>query len=317
MVLPGPLPPLPVTVISGYLGAGKTSLVNHLLRNADGRRIMVMVNDFGELNIDSDLLESETDDTITLSNGCICCTMGTELLYALGDAIDRRPRPDCLVIEASGVAQPDKIAAAAEAEPELRYCGIVAMADAANIGARIEDRMIGAQIADQLRVADLVLVTKTDLAPLAGAVAAIETVSKAPIIPAPRGAAPVDLILDRPEADAPPAADHHDHAHDHSHDHGHNHGRDHGDMYLSWSTRGGAVDFRQLKALLMDPPPGLFRFKGRFQRDDGGAVEAHLVGSTFETAPIPDIEETRAVAIGFAPDFNPVEFERRWARVRR
>ncbi|MEL7462791.1 MAG: GTP-binding protein [Pseudomonadota bacterium] len=304
------LRPLPVTVISGYLGAGKTSLVNHLLRNADGRRIMVMVNDFGELNIDADLLESETDDTITLSNGCICCTMGTELLYALGDAIDRRPRPDCLVIEASGVAQPEKIAAAAHAEPELRYCGIVSMADAANIAARIGDRMIGAQIADQLRVADLILVTKTDLAPLADATAAIRNISEAPVIEAPRGEAPVDLILDRPEADAPPA---HDHDHHHDHDHAH----DHGEMYRSWSTRGGTVDLGQLKALLKDPPPGLFRFKGRFRREDGGAVEAHLVGSTFETAPIADIEETRAVAIGFAPAFDPDDFARRWREVAR
>ena len=300
MTIASALPPLPVTVISGYLGAGKTSLVNHLLRNAGGRRIMVMVNDFGELNIDADLLESADEDTLTLSNGCICCTMGTELLYALGDAIDRRPRPDCLVIEASGVAQPDKIAAAAHAEPELRYCGIVSMADAANIAARIDDPMIGAQIADQLRVADLVLVTKTDLAPLGAATEAIAKVTKAPILPAPRGEAPVDLILDRPETDAPPAA-----AHRH----------DHGAEYKSWSHRGGAVDLRRLKALLKDPPPGLFRFKGRLNRAEGGAVEAHLVGATWETAPAADIPESRAVAIGFAPEFDLEEFARRWEAV--
>ena len=190
-------------MISGYLGAGKTSLINHLLRNADGRRIMVMVNDFGALNIDADLLESADEDTITLSNGCICCTMGTELLYALGDALDRRPRPDCLVIEASGVAEPDKIAAAAHAEPDMRYCGVVAMADAANIGERLKDRLIGAQVATQLRVADLILATKTDLAPLGPAASAIAQVASAPIVAAPHGAAPVDLLLERPEATRP------------------------------------------------------------------------------------------------------------------
>ncbi|MEX2518274.1 MAG: GTP-binding protein, partial [Paracoccaceae bacterium] len=120
-------------MVSGYLGAGKTSLVNHLLRNAGGRRIMVMVNDFGALDIDADLLESATEDTITLANGCVCCTMGTELLYALSDALDRRPRPDWLVIEASGVADPRKIAAAAHAEREMTYQGVVVMAYAASL----------------------------------------------------------------------------------------------------------------------------------------------------------------------------------------
>lgn len=160
------IPPLPVTVISGYLGSGKTSLINHILRHAEGRRIMVMVNDFGALNIDADLLESAEEDTLTLSNGCICCTMGTELLYALSDALDRRPRPDFLVIEASGVADPQKIAAAAHAEPEMRYCGVVVTVDAANIGALLADHRIGHQVAGQLEGADLALITKTDLAPL-------------------------------------------------------------------------------------------------------------------------------------------------------
>lgn len=189
------LAPLPVTVISGYLGSGKTSLVNHILRHANGRRIMVMVNDFGELNIDADLLESADDDTMTLSNGCVCCTMGAELLYALGDALDRRPRPDYLVIEASGVADPQKIAAAAHAEPEMRYCGVVTMADAANIAPLLADRRIGHQVAGQIEGADLLLVTKTDLASYEDAVTALRALSRAPVLEAPRGAAPHELLF--------------------------------------------------------------------------------------------------------------------------
>lgn len=291
-------------MISGYLGAGKTSLINHLLRNAGGRRIMVMVNDFGELNIDADLLESADEDTLTLSNGCICCTMGTELLYALGDALDRRPRPDCLVIEASGVAEPAKIAAAAHAEPDMRYCGIVAMADAANISERLEDRLIGAQVAAQLRAADLVLVTKTDLAPLAPAAAAIARLTAAPVLAAPRGAVPVDLLLERPDAAAPEtrrAAEHH---------------ADHGHAYSSWSTTGGAVERDALKALFAAPPPGLYRFKGRLRLTDGGGVEAQLVGRTWELIPA-ETDETRAVAIGLAAAFDADAFEERWRRITR
>lgn len=292
------LVPLPVTVVSGYLGSGKTSLVNHMLRNAGGRRIMVMVNDFGALNIDADLLESADEDTLTLSNGCICCTMGAELLYALSDALDRRPRPDCLVIEASGVAEPSKIAAAAEAEPEMRYCGVITMADAANIADLLKDRMIGAQVAAQLGSADLILVTKTDLAPLAPAAAAIAAHSGAPVLVAPRGAAPVDLLLDRAPAAAPPPAETHDH----------------GAAYASWSTEGGEVDPDALRALLADPPPGLYRFKGRLRLIGGGGLDAHLVGRCWEITAA-EVQETRAVAIGLSPAFNSEGFAAAWKTV--
>lgn len=272
--------------------------MNHLLRNAGGRRLMVMVNDFGELNIDADLLESADEDTLTLSNGCICCTMGTELLYALSDALDRRPRPDCLLIEASGVADPQKIAAAAHAEPEMRYCGVVAMADAANIAALLRDPMIGGQVAEQLRGADLILVTKTDLAPLDKALAAIREYSAAPALDAPRAEVPVDLVLDA--ASAAPAASGGAHHHD--------------AVYRSWSSEGGRVERDGLLALLNAPPPGLFRFKGRIALQDGGAIEAHLVGKTFEISSI-DETTTRVAAVGLASAFDSEHFARLWSEI--
>lgn len=292
------LPPLPVTVIAGYLGAGKTSVVNHLLRHAGGRRIMVLVNDFGALNIDADLLESAEDDTLTLSNGCICCTMGTELIYALSDALDRRPRPDCLVIEASGVAQPEKIAAAAHAEPEMRYCGVVTVVDAANIAALLADPLIGAQAAGQVKAADLALVTKTDLGSFDAAAAAVAALTAAPVVAAPHGAAPVDLLLERPETEAPAPA---------THEH-------HGETYRSWSATGGVADRARLRALLDAPPPGLYRFKGRVRLTEGGAAEAHLVGRTVSLKLVAETE-TRVAAIGVAPAFDPEAFARRWAEV--
>ena len=104
------LPRLPLTVLGGYLGAGKTTLLNRLLSEDHGQRILVMVNDFGAINIDASLIAAASSDTLTLSNGCVCCTMGADLFMAMGDALDRRPRPDHLVIEASGVADPAKIA---------------------------------------------------------------------------------------------------------------------------------------------------------------------------------------------------------------
>lgn len=306
------LPPLPVTVISGFLGAGKTSLVNHLLREAGGRKIMVMVNDFGALNIDAELIESADGDKLTLSNGCVCCTMGAELLYALAGALDRRPRPDWLVIEASGVADPAKIAEAAHAEPEMVYQGIVAMADAASFAERIHDPMIGDQVAQQIRVADLVLVTRTDLAAFETAREVIATLSDAPVAEAPFGKAPIGLLADRPQTAAPDSGQE-GHDHDHGHDQDHGHGHHHDEDYRSWSASGGRVSADGLKALLADPPPGLYRFKGLIVTDLG-AMEAQLVGrsATYRRS---DAQETHAVAIGPSPLFEPEEFERRWAEI--
>lgn len=280
-----PLAPLPVTVIAGYLGAGKTSLINHLLRNPGGRRLMVMVNDFGELNIDAELLESADEDTMTLSNGCICCTMGTELLYALGDAIDRRPRPDHLVIEASGVAQPEKIAATAHAEPEMQYAGVVTVADAANIGALANDAMIGAQIAGQLAVADMVALTKTDIGGDVSEV--LQGLTNAPIVDAPMGAIDPMLVLGPTSPQTP----------------GTGHTHDHGADYAQWSAKGGILDREALKAFLKAPPAGLYRFKGVFRFSDGTSGEAHIVGSTHALRAA-DADETAAVAIGLSEAFD-------------
>ena len=104
-------PQISATIIAGYLGAGKTTLVNHLLRNNDGRRFAVLVNEFGELAIDADLIESDEGDLLSLSGGCICCSYGSDLMDALIKLSDRAADLDGLLIEASGVALPGGIGA--------------------------------------------------------------------------------------------------------------------------------------------------------------------------------------------------------------
>ena len=297
--------PLPVTVISGYLGAGKTSLINHVLSHAEGRRIMVLINDFGELNIDAELLNA-AEDTLTLSNGCVCCTMGGDFIFALANALDRRPRPDCLLIEASGVAQPAKIAAVAKAEPEMRYGGVVTMVDAVNIVAQLADPMIGAQVADQVRNADLLLVTKSDLAEFETAHDAVAVFSNSPILAAPSGAVSIDLILDRPELEDPIAAGYIDE---------HNHNHNHGQQYASWSAIGGTVDHDRLVALLNDPPEGLYCLKGRLVSGTGAGIEAQLVGRTWSIHETGNVAETKIVAIGIASVFDVDAFDNNWLSV--
>ena len=154
---------VPVTIIGGYLGAGKTTLVNRLLGGGHGRRLAVLVNDFGAVNIDVDLISSHDGETISLENGCVCCSIAD----ALGDGLDRvlalDPPPEQIVIEASGVADPVKVAAYGQGWPGCRLDAVVVLADAETIRSRADDQFVGELVTRQLRHADLIVLTKADL----------------------------------------------------------------------------------------------------------------------------------------------------------
>ncbi|MBA3508391.1 MAG: GTP-binding protein, partial [Betaproteobacteria bacterium] len=116
---------LPLTVIGGFLGAGKTTLLNHLLGAPHGRRLAVLVNDFGPINIDAALIRSRSEDTISLANGCACCSVAGDLTRALIELAQRDEPPDAIVLEASGLADPHGIAQVALANPALRLDGVL------------------------------------------------------------------------------------------------------------------------------------------------------------------------------------------------
>jgi G3E family GTPase len=151
-----------MTVIGGFLGAGKTTLVNHILRNTRDQRISVLVNDFGAINIDAELIESREGDTIRLANGCICCGLGDDLSRALINVLAQETRPEHLLIEASGVAEPWRIAELALAAPEFAAPRIVVLADAAAIQGQLADYYIRDLAASQIDCADLLILNKTD-----------------------------------------------------------------------------------------------------------------------------------------------------------
>lgn len=190
---------LPVTLLGGYLGAGKTTLVNALLRRAAGRRLAVLVNEFGALPIDADLIAARQDDLLTIAGGCICCSYGSDLVGALLDLVDRRVRLDHLIIETSGVALPDAVAQALTLVPGLARDGIVVLADAETLPARAADRYLADTILRQIAAADLVVLTKTDLLePLARAGRRAWLAERWPaarVVEAVRGDLPVDLVL--------------------------------------------------------------------------------------------------------------------------
>lgn len=154
---------LPVTVIGGYLGAGKTTLINHLLRNADGLRLAVLVNEFGELSIDEDLIEAEEDGLLSISGGCVCCAYGSDMIGALEDIRDAQPGFDHVLLEASGVALPASILTTVSLVAGLRADAAVVLADAEQIRRNAANKYLCDTIQHQLAQADLLLLTKADL----------------------------------------------------------------------------------------------------------------------------------------------------------
>ncbi len=154
---------IPVSVVGGYLGAGKTTLVNHVLRSAQGMRIAVLVNDFGALPIDAGLIEARDGDLISIAGGCICCSFGSDLMGALASLAQRTPRPDQVLIETSGVALPGGVARSAALLDAFAPGRVVVLVDAETVRERAADRFVGDTITRQLDDADIVLINKTDL----------------------------------------------------------------------------------------------------------------------------------------------------------
>jgi G3E family GTPase len=154
---------IPVTIVGGYLGAGKTTLINHILTAKHGLRIAVLVNDFGAVNIDASLIAEAADDTISLTNGCVCCSIHDDLGAALDLQTRRVSSPDHIVIETSGVAEPARILTYATAWPGIRLDAVVTLVDAETIRARVSDKFVGRVVRRQLTAADFLVVNKLDL----------------------------------------------------------------------------------------------------------------------------------------------------------
>ena len=282
-----------MTVVGGYLGAGKTTLINRLLHAPRGLRLMVLVNDFGSINIDAELLESAAEDTLALTNGCVCCTMGADLFMAMGKALDRFPRPDHLLIEASGVAHPGKIAEAALAEPDMRYGGIVTVVDAECFGSLAEDPLIGPQIRDQVACADMIALSKTETADPALLDTLRKISSTRPALANGEEVLERMLLLVDGPGELLAGGDH--------------------PAYACWSHEGSeSFNSEELASLLECRPAELFRVKGmvRGARDRGWTVQA--VGRRTELSPAPQPERSRLVGIGLAERFRPEQAELWW-----
>jgi len=202
-----------VTVIGGYLGSGKTTLVNHLLKNAT-ERVAIIVNDFGDINVDLDLIESRDDNTIELSNGCICCSMVDGFSAALDAITAYEPRPDRLVVETSGVADPAQVAAYGHG-PGLALDAVIVLVDVETIRAASVDKYVGQTVTQQLASAEILIANKADLvdaSELAETVAWLgEQCPDAFILTATNSEVAAEVLFGRPSTldDEPGDAHHH------------------------------------------------------------------------------------------------------------
>lgn len=289
-------PPLPVTVIGGYLGAGKTTLVNHLLRHAGGRRLAVLVNDFGELPIDADLIEGADGAVLAIAGGCVCCAYGSDLIEGLEAMAARRPRPDHVIVETSGVALPDAVAQSVQLLASYRRDAIIVVADIETAARQADDRYMGDTIRRQLAAADIVVANKADLVGrdtlaatqswLAGAA------PQAVVLAAARAALPPEALLGPPATDrlllARPAP------------------HDAGSLTSGTFAVDRPVDAERLAARLAEPAMGLVRAKG-ILTGRAGPVALQVVGRRWEVTPAADAPAAGgglvAIAVG-APVAN-------------
>lgn len=245
---------LPVTVITGFLGAGKTTLIRHLMQNPNGKRLAIVVNEFGDVGVDGEILKScaipdcPEENIMELANGCICCTVADDFIPTIEALMDLKPRPDHILIETSGLALPKPLLKAFD-WPDIRsritVDGVIALADAEAVAAgrfapdvaavdaqrEADDSLdhetpLSEVFEDQISCADIVLLTKPDLAGSKGVQRAKEIIAAEaprvlPVVEVAEGHVDPRIILGlgaAAEDDLAARPSHHDTPHDHDHD---------------------------------------------------------------------------------------------------
>ena len=168
---------IPLTLISGYLGTGKTTLINNLLRTTK-KKIALLVNDFGDVNIDESLIEARTDSVLSIAGGCVCCSYGNELIETLESMNSNEILPDHIVLEASGIALPSKIIQTISLMEFLSFHGTVLLTDASRLRSQLNDLYISDTISLQIEQHDLLVLNKTDLLKEDELLNCIDTLSK-------------------------------------------------------------------------------------------------------------------------------------------
>jgi len=236
---------IPVTVLTGYLGAGKTTLLNRILSEPHGKKYAVIVNEFGEIGIDNELIVGADEEVFEMNNGCICCTVRGDLIRIIDGLMRRKGKFDAIIVETTGLADPAPVAQTFFVDENVgnktRLDAVVTVADAKWLRDRLRD---APEAKNQIAFADVILINKTDLVSaeeLREVEARIRAINPyAKLHRTQRAQIPLNEVLDRKAfdleriLDIEPAfldADEHEHDHEHRHDHdGHHHAHSHGGL---------------------------------------------------------------------------------------
>lgn len=282
---------IPLTVVGGFLGAGKTTVVNRILGDLIDVRAAVLVNDFGSVNIDAALIAAHHGETIALTNGCVCCSIGGDLTEALIRVMSRTPAPEWIVIEASGVSDPWRIAQVGLVDPELELDGVIVLVDAATFCEHAADPLLRDTLMRQLAAADVLVINKRDLVSDAALRTLREWIAqiapRTPILEAARADVPFEALTGL--AATPLLAGN--------------------ALPIEHSTRfeaavlqcDGTFSASRLRALLARMPAGVLRAKGILATDEADAAVLQFSGRHGSLRPIelpPPGRAARVVAIG-------------------
>jgi G3E family GTPase len=289
-----------MTIVTGSLGAGKTTLINHVLSSAIDRRIGVLVNDFGEVNIDSRLIAGAAGDVVSLTNGCICCSMKNDVVRAVFRVLEEGAAPEHLLVEASGVSNPGALAEiflGLEKNRLLRVDGIAAVIDAERFP--FEALRSEPLARDQVLASDLVVLNKIDLVD-GDRLERIETairrrLPEARILRTQRGSVPAQVLLGLGGSRAAPHhADHHD-----------------GHAFRSFVFRGGELVFKRLADAIRGFPSTVVRVKGIIAVSErpGDRIALNVVGKRIHVETIGEHEtpSSEIVVIGARDGFDEEE----------
>ena len=276
---------IPVTVLTGYLGAGKTTLLNRILSENHGKKYAVIVNEFGEINIDNDLIVESDEEVFEMNNGCVCCTVRGDLIRVVEGLVKRPGGFDGILVETTGLADPVPVAQTFFMDDDVRarakLDAVVTVADAKHLTESLAD---SPEAQEQIGFADVILINKTDLVSpdeLAAVEARIRAMNPHALIHrTERCAIPLDRVLGRGAFDLDRILtldpefldgddhdhDHHDHDHDHDHEHHHHHHDIEGSGVFSISLRGGDLDpqkfFPWIQQTAQEQGPDILRLKG-------------------------------------------------------